>query len=116
MDTTNIFVFNGRDPFDNWTIKDNELSGYYPRNSIINLLSKSVEVKNNLLVIPEGVISISNNCFRNNRNNLIVVVPNSVKIIHRHAFKNSNITLVIDNNPYVEAYAKKHKIMIEKHH
>ena len=40
MKTSNIYKFYGVDPFDNWRVVNKELVGYYPRNSLINLLSK----------------------------------------------------------------------------
>ena len=76
MNTSNIYRFNGTDPFDNWTIKNGALYGYYPRNSIINELSKrnSVLISDKTIIIPDGVLSINGSCFRNNNKYEIIVV------------------------------------------
>ena len=109
MDTSNIYKFNGVDPFDNWTIKDGALYGYYPRNSIINGLSKanSVQISNNTVIIPDGVVSIHGSCFRNNNKYEEIIVPPSVKRISDNAFLNTNIVVVVTKGSYIERYAKR---------
>ena len=90
MKTSNIYRFNGLDPFDNWTIKDNCLYGYYPRNSLINGLSsiRGVIIKENTLIIPDGVKEIKGSCFRNNQRFKKIIIPKSVIKISKNAFKN----------------------------
>ena len=89
MKTSNVYRFNGADPFDNWTIKDNCLYGYYPRNSIINGLSSlnNVIIQKDVLIIPDGVIEIKGSCFRNNKRFKKIIIPTSVRKIGRNAFK-----------------------------
>ena len=105
MNSSNIYRFNGVDPFDNWTIKDNELYGYYPRNSLINILSShnSLIIIDNTIIIPDTVISIKGSCFRNIKNKKIYI-PSSVKKISNSAFKNIDAILYVTENSYAEKY------------
>lgn len=107
MDTSNIFRFNGIDPFDNWTIKDGCLYGYYPRNSFINMISKSKGpfIEEDRIIIPKDVKEIRGSCFRNNQKYTEVVVPITVKKVSEDAFRNSNITIVVTKGSYIEEYA-----------
>ena len=50
MDSSKVYRFHGEDPFDNWTFKDGVLMGYYPRNSLINALSKEAQFLKMLLL------------------------------------------------------------------
>ena len=109
MDTSNIYRFNGLDPFDNWSISDGVLSGYYPRSSLINIFSNEIMVKDDSIVIPDGVVVIGCSCFRNNDYQSIII-PQSVKKINKNAFLNCKATLLIDNNKYIVRYAKRHKL------
>ena len=109
MNTSNIYRFNGTDPFDNWTIKNGALYGYYPRNSIINELSKrnSVLISDKTIIIPNGVMSINGSCFRNNNKYEKIVVPPSINKISDRAFLNSKLVLVVEPNSYIEKFAKR---------
>lgn len=118
MDTSNNFIFNGVDPFDNWTVKNKELNGYYPRNSIVNLMSMfgyGISVDNKTLYIIEGVEVISNSCFRNNHKYREIYIPKSVKKIDDNAFKNSGMTLVVYKGSYAERYAIRKKLKYRVH-
>ena len=109
MDTSNIYRFNGVDPFDNWAIKDGTLYGYYPRNSIINGLSEinSVKISGNTITIPDGVVAISGSCFKNNNKYEEIIVPPSVTKISDNVFLNTNVVLVVTKGSYIEKYAKR---------
>ena len=142
MDSSNIYRFNGVDPFDNWTTnEDGVLRGYYPRNSLINLISQS---KSGLRIASNGkaalvsafVNVIGRNCFRgNNRFKIIYVMP-CVKAIEDYAFysniplrvylpesiqhikKNSfsrNVTLIVYKDSYSERFAIKQGISFRYH-
>ena len=106
MDTANIYRFNGVDPFDNWTIKDGVLSGYYPRNSLVNLLSKVEIVKDEIVIVPQTVTHISGSCFRKTSFKEIHI-PTSVKKICNRAFLDMKGILVVNRNSYAEKYAKR---------
>lgn len=108
MNSSNIYRFNGKDPFDNWMVKDGELYGYYPRNSLVNILSKQagVTIVDNVLVIPDTVTSIKGSCFRNN-NHWAIYIPSSVKKISDNAFKGAVALLVVNKNSYAEKYFKR---------
>ncbi len=110
--SSNIYRFNGKDPFDDWTVKDGSLYGYYPRNSLINLLSKqnSVIIFEDILTIPDGVVSIENSCFKNNKRLEQVFIPSSVKHISKSAFANTVATLVVEENSYAMKYAIKYNL------
>lgn len=110
--TSNIYRFNGIDPFDNWTVKDNCLIGYYPRNSIINGLSQSnsVLVSKDTMMIPNTVFSIKGSCFKSNKRFKRIFIPKTVKSISRNAFSNCNATLIVTTNSYAEKYAKKYNL------
>ena len=112
MDSSNIYRFNGKDPFDNWTIKDGCLIGYYPRNSLINLLNKSLIIKDKVIIIPNSVISIENSCFRKS-NYMKVYIPSSVKRISVTAFLDTEITLCVTKDSYAEKYAKRKGLRYE---
>ena len=109
MNTSNIYRFNGTDPFDNWTIKNGALYGYYPRNSIINGLSQrnSVLISDKTIIIPNGVMSINGSCFRNNNKYDEIIVPPTINKISDSAFLNSKLVLVVEPGSYIEKYAKR---------
>ena len=109
MDTSNILRYNSYSPFDNWCVRGEVINGYYPRNSLINLLSNNVTIKDDSIIIPEGVVTIGCSCFRNN-NYQSIVIPPSVKKINKNAFLNCGATLLIHNNEYVLRYAIRHKL------
>ena len=115
MDSSNIYRFNGIDPFDNWTIKEGCLIGYYPRNSIINGLSQTngVTISKDALFIPNTVISISGSCFREVKRFKTIFIPDSVKRISRSAFISTEATLIVSPGSYAEQYAKKHGFKVE---
>ena len=108
VDTSNIYRFNGVDPFDNWTIKDSALYGYYPRNSLINLLSASSgpTPKDGVLVIPTNVKSIKGSCFRKSNTLKKIYIPQSVIYISEKAFLDCKATLYVQQGTYAEKYAK----------
>ena len=110
--TSNNYRFNGIDPFDNWTIKDGCLVGYYPRNSIINGLSQSesVLVSKDTMVIPNTVFAIKGSCFKGNKRFKKIFISKTVKSISRNAFLNCNATLIVTTNSYAEKYAKKYNL------
>ena len=111
MDVSNIYRFNGVDPFDNWTIKDNKLYGYYPRNSLINLLNKDNYInKDNTIIISNIVTSINGSAFRKVNKYKEIIIPPSVNKISKVAFLDSSITLIVSKNSYAEKYAKKMKL------
>ena len=112
MNNSNIYRFNGKDPFNNWTIKDNELSGYYPRNSLINLLNKSLIVKDNAIFLPDSVISINNSCFRKSYLTK-VYIPSSVSKIAPSAFLDTEIILCVTKGSYAEKFAKRKGLRYE---
>lgn len=115
MDTSNIYRFNGKDPFDNWTIKDNVLYGYYPRNSLINALSrKGTNLHNENLIILDGIQAIGSSCFRNNRRYLTILIPESVKRIAKNAFLNCHAKLLVMDDSYALKYAVRHKLNYSK--
>lgn len=102
-----MYKFNGVDPFDDWTIKDGCLYGYYPRNSLINILSKSnsVRIDDDSIYIPNIVAHIKNSCFKNNKRCKQVFIPDSVKHIDNEAFDNTNLILVVVPGSYGEEFA-----------
>ena len=128
--TSNIFRFNGSDPFDNWkTTKEGKLVGYYPRNSLINLASKNdsgIDDYTIICVINGCVKTIGRSCFRNNeRFELIVlyegiekieeyafynmklkhlVIPRSIRSIRKNSFS-KDFTLYVSKGSYAEKYA-----------
>ena len=132
VSTSNIFRFNGKDPFDDWSINNGELAGYYPRNSLINSItkahSKEIGVYQNSFVIKGDVKFIKRSCFRNNQRfenvtlseGLLIiedysfhnatlksiVIPKSVKRIGKHAFSKGT-TLLVHEGSYAERYAIK---------
>lgn len=142
MDSSNIYRFNGVDPFDNWTMnKDGVLRGYYPRNSLINLISQS---KNRLKIASNGwaalvsasVNVIGRNCFRGNKRFKVIHVMPCVKAIEDYAFcseiplcvylpdsiqhikKNSfsrNVTLIVYKDSYSERFAIKQGLSYRYH-
>lgn len=130
--SSNIYRFNGKDPFDNWVTKNGNLYGYYPRNSLVNTLTqkhdeKGLGVYQNYCVFRDNVKTIKRSCFRNNqRFSLIVLnegleiiedysfwnvrlkdigIPKSVKKIAKHAFSKDMVLSV-----YKESYAEKYAI------
>ncbi len=131
IETSNIFRFKSKHPYDNWTLKKGVLKGYYPRNSLVNLYSQTnngVEINHTSWVIGSDVKIIHRNCFRNNKRfeTLIISegaesiedyafynarvkkiwIPNSVKHIRQNSFS-KNITLLVHKNSYGERYAIK---------
>ena len=112
MASSNIYRFNGVDPFDNWTIKDNKLIGYYPRNSLINLMSKSkgVVIGINAILIPDEVREITGSAFRKVNKYKEILIPKSVTKISEQAFIDSTLTLIVSKDSYAEKYAKRKKL------
>ena len=132
VSSSNIFRFNGVDPFDNWSTSDGELHGYYPRNSLINLTtqvhSDGIGVYPNYCVIRSDVKKIGRNCFRNNKRFRDIVISEGVEAIDEYAFHNASlkeisipksvksirknsfskeITLFVYKDSYAENYAIK---------
>ena len=129
--TSNLFRYNGVDPFDDWaTLNDGELRGYYPRNSLIHQItqanSKGLEITSNCCVISDPVKKIGRSCFRNNErfDRIVIskgvevidfyafwggkckeiVIPKSVKSIKKNAFS-IGVTLLVHQGSYAERYA-----------
>ena len=112
MNTSNIFRFNGVDPFDNWKVYKDTLLGYYPRNSLINLYSMSSNRyidQGSYFVIKEGIKEIGPSCFKNNTRFKVIIIPSSVISIKKNAF-NKDITLMVYPGSYSERYAIKNNI------
>lgn len=131
MDTSNIYRYMGQ-PYDNWTSKDGKLLGYYPRNSLINGLSKKdsgIGVYENYFVIRSNIKVICRNAFRDNKRFGIGVISDGVEIIEEYAFYNMRIkeitippsvkhirknsfskdmTLFVYPDTYGERYAKRY--------
>ena len=109
MDSSNIYRFNGVDPFDDWVISNGHLYGYYPRNSLIHALSKryGITCDDGVIYIPKLVTNIDGSCFRNNTSIKKVYVSSSVMSISNTAFTNTDIILVVYPDTYAERYAKK---------
>ena len=129
--SSNIYRFNGVDPFDNWSTSNGELRGYYPRNSIINLTTKShsdgIGVYSNYCVVRQNTKVIKRSCFRNNKRFGIITlsegleiiedyalynmrlkeigIPKSVKRIYKHSFSKDTLLFV-----YKDSYAEKYAI------
>ena len=137
--SSNIFRFNGKDPFDDWVTSDGVLSGYYPRNSMINQITQNesengIGVYSNYCVIRSNVKTIGRSCFRNNirfRNIAImegvttieefafyntkfgeIGIPRSVKHMRANSFS-KEITLFVYKDSYGEKYAIKHGFKYE---
>ncbi len=135
--TSNVFRFNNKYPFDNWTLKDGKLLGYYPRNSFINILSakdNGIGVYSTYCVIRPNTKVIGRNCFKNNKrfgfyclcegierieqNAFVNIrakdigIPRSIKYIHKNAFSKSTLLFVYPGS-YAEAYAKKNGYLIK---
>ena len=133
MDSSNIYRFNGVDPFDNWTINNGELRGFYPRNSLINQFSKSkcgltVSKNGKAAIVSANVDVVGRNCFRGNRRfksifvmpfvkaiedyafysdiPLRVFLPRSIQHIKKNAFS-KNVTLIVFKDSYSERFAIK---------
>lgn len=131
MDTSNIYRFNSKYPFDNWTLKEGVLLGYYPRNSLVSAISS---YKNGFKdcgdkgIVESCVSTIGRSCFRNNNRFKTIVVMDGVETIEDYAFysdipmlvslpitvkrikKNSfsnNVTVKVYRNSYAEKYAKR---------
>lgn len=142
MDSSNIYRFNGVDPFDNWTMnKDGVLRGYYPRNSLINLISQSksgLKIASNgwTALVSASVNVIGRNCFRGNKRFKVIHVMPCVKAIDDYAFyseiplrvylpdsiqhikKNSfsrNVTLIVYKDSYSERFAIKQGLNYRYH-
>lgn len=115
MDSSNIYRFNGTDPFDNWTIKLGFLLGYYPRNSLIHQYSQlnSVFIKEESIYIPSTVKNIHGSCFRKVNKYKYIYIPESVKFISDLAFRKCTATLMVVKDSYAEKYAKKKKLKYE---
>ncbi len=110
MKTSNIYKFNGVDPFDNWRVVNKELVGYYPRNSLVNLLSKQnggYIDNGDSFVINEGVEVIGSSCFRNNERFKEIYLPQSIRLIKQYAIPRE-IVLVVHKGTYSEKYVLKH--------
>jgi len=130
VSSSNIYRFNGVDPFDNWSTSNGELRGYYPRNSLINGVTQSksdgIGVYPNNCIVRNNVRTIKRSCFRNNRRFGIIVlsegleeiedyafynmrlkdigIPKSVKKIAKHSFSKDMI-LYVHKGSYAESFA-----------
>lgn len=115
MDSSNVYRFNGTDPFDNWTIKYGYLLGYYPRNSKVNQLSQlhSVFIKDKTIHIPNTVKVIYGSCFRKVEKYEYIHIPETVLHISDLAFRKCTATLVVIKGSFAEKYAKKKKLKYE---
>ena len=116
MDTSNAYRFNKKYPFDDWTVIDGALYGYYPRNSIINILMQRrgiYKLPNKTLFIPDIVTSIKNSCFRGNKYYTKVYIPSTVKSISNNAFRDCAITLMVEKDTYALEYAKRKGLKYE---
>ena len=95
VSSSNNFRFNGIDPFDNWATCDGELRGYYPRNSLINLVTKAhsdgIGVYPNTCVVRNNVKVIKRSCFRNNRRFGIITLCEGIETIEDYAFWNMRL-------------------------
>ncbi len=109
MDNSNIYRFNGIDPFDDWTIHNGELYGYYPRNSLINLISKKNGIANKQgeLIVPKTVTSIKSSCFRNNKTIKRICIPKTVVKISETSFLDTEMVLYVYKNSYAEKFARR---------
>ena len=136
MDTSNIYRFNSKDPFDNWTLKDGVLLGYYPRNSLINAISsyeKDFKDCGDKGIVGSCASTIGRSCFRKNSRFKVIEVTPGVETIEDYAFysdipmlvnlpitvkhikKNSfsnNVTVKVYRNSYAEKYAKRRGLNI----
>lgn len=131
MDTSNIYRFNSKYPFDNWTLKEGILLGYYPRNSLISAISSyenDFKDCGDKGIVGSRVSTIGRSCFRKNYRfkiievmdevktiedyafysdiPMLVSLPNSVKRIKKNTFSN-NVTVRVYRNSYAEKYAKR---------
>ena len=137
--SSNIFRFNGVDPFDNWVTSNGTLSGYYPRNSLINQITQNksedgLGVYSNYCVVRENVKVIGRNCFRNNIRFRNIAIMEGVETIEEYAFYNTRfteigiprsvkhmrkntfskeITLFVYKDSYAEKYAIKYGFRYE---
>lgn len=95
VSSSNVYRFNGVDPFDNWSTSDGVLRGYYPRNSLINLITKShsdgIGVYKNICVVRNNVKIIKRNCFRNNKRFGIITLSEGVEAIEDYSFWNMRL-------------------------
>ena len=93
--SSNVYRFNGVDPFDNWATIDGKLCGYYPRNSLINMITKEhstgIGVYPNYCVIRDSIKVIRRNCFRNNQRFGFITISEGVESIEDYAFWNMRI-------------------------
>ena len=135
MDTSNIYRFNGVDPFDDWTIKNNKIMGFYGRNSLISQLSSGGVngVINDKHCLPNDVKVIGRSAFRNCLKTFIltisdgveeiedyafyqssfknIFIPESVKRIAINAFSKMNgTTIVVIKDSYAHKWAIRHNI------
>ena len=132
QDTSNIFRFIEETPYDNWTLKDGALKGFYPRNSLISQISSSnngLEVSNDRCLIKGNIKVIGRNTFRNNQRfreiylsegvtSIMeyafygctakeIVIPKSVRHIRRKSFSKATLLLVYRGS-YGERYARRY--------
>ena len=136
MDTSNIYRFNSKDPFDNWTLKDGVLLGYYPRNSLISAISSyenDFKDCGDKGIVGSHISTIGRSCFRKNSRFKVIEIMPGVETIEDYAFysdipmlvslpctvkcikKNSfsdNVTIRVERNSYAEKYAKRRGLNI----
>ena len=95
VSSSNSFKFNGIDPFDDWSTSNGELRGYYPRNSLINLITKAhsdgIGVYSNTCVIRSNVKIIKRSCFRNNERFGIITLSEGIETIEDYSFWNMRL-------------------------
>ena len=95
MASSNIYRFNGTDPFDNWSTKDGVLCGYYPRNSLINQITKEhsdgVGVYPSHIIFRESVKVVKRSCFRNNSRFGLITLSEGLEVIEDYAFYNMKL-------------------------
>lgn len=134
--TSNIYRFNGKDPFTNYKLEKNGLLiGFYPRNSLINQLSSKdngVRIYKDHLVIEDNVKTIGRSVFRNNKDYKFIVIGKNVETIEDYAFYNTkseefiipasvkhirknsfskDAFLIVKKGSYGERYARRNKLM-----
>ena len=113
MDSSNIFRYNGKDPFDNWTLKGDTLYGYYPRNSLINLASKlrGVLIVGDGIYIERYVKKIGPSAFRGVTSYATIFIPREVISIAKNSFDGTSAFIFVEKDSYAEKYMKRKKLI-----
>ena len=81
------FEYKDKHPYSHWMIINGRLLGIYPTNSAIAVQCKSLKDG----YIPEEVIEISSNAFKENKDKRTFVISEGLKIIGDYAFYKSNV-------------------------